>query len=146
MEVFETGLPVLHESSPVNGRIYQTSEYPFNDIDGTPLALKLYIDITDRKQAEIDRIKTEKLQVVLEMAGAACHEFNQPLQVIVGNLELLRETGGEAQNGFGERLSRIEEQVARMRKITETLKKITRYKTKDYFLGKKIIDIDGSAG
>ena len=32
-----------------------------------------------------------------------------------------------------------------MRGITEKLQKITTYKTKDYFPGKKIIDIDGSS-
>jgi signal transduction histidine kinase len=31
----------------------------------------------------------EKLQAVLELAGAVCHELNQPIQAILGHSELL---------------------------------------------------------
>ncbi len=38
-------------------------------------------------QAEL--VEKEKLQGVIEMAGAVCHELNQPMQVVSGVSELL---------------------------------------------------------
>ncbi len=35
-----------------DGRIYDIHDYPFKDVDGSPLILELGIDITERKQAE----------------------------------------------------------------------------------------------
>jgi len=35
-------------------------------------------------RAEEERLERERLQVLLEMAGAVCHELNQPLQGIYG--------------------------------------------------------------
>ena len=102
------------------------------------------VDITDRKNAELDRIATEKMQVVLEMAGAAAHEFNQPLQVLAGHLELMCR---EMPSGHkcNERIEKISDQINRLKSITEKLNKVTRYKTKDYVAGKKIIDIEASS-
>ncbi|MBI4643058.1 MAG: PAS domain S-box protein, partial [Deltaproteobacteria bacterium] len=51
-EVFATNAPVLREVKGPNGRFYQLHDYPFTDIDGSPLMLQLGIDITERKQAE----------------------------------------------------------------------------------------------
>ncbi|MBU0971956.1 MAG: PAS domain S-box protein, partial [Proteobacteria bacterium] len=39
-------------------------------------------DISQRKAAEKETYERERLQGVLEMAGAVCHEINQPLQAI----------------------------------------------------------------
>jgi len=145
LRVIGSNRPESHEWNPINGRSYQMTEYPFHEVDGTPLVLKLALDITDRKQAEIDRLKTEKMQVVLEMAGAASHEFSQPLQVMLGYLDILMQHEVKMDEKTLDRLTRILDQVNRMRGITEKLQKITTYKTKDYFPGKKIIDIDGSS-
>ena len=49
---------------------------------------------------EEQRIQSEKLKGVIEMAGAVCHELNQPLQTILGFSELLMldlENNGEHQ-------------------------------------------------
>ena len=42
------------------------------------------IDISDRKKSEEERREREKLQAVLEAAGAVCHELNQPLESMCG--------------------------------------------------------------
>lgn len=44
---------------------------------------------TLRKQTQAERLHRERLQGVLEMAGAICHEINQPLMSISGYSELL---------------------------------------------------------
>ncbi|MBW1739241.1 MAG: PAS domain S-box protein [Deltaproteobacteria bacterium] len=88
-------------------------------------------DMTDRKG-------------VLELAGAACHELNQPMQTISIYLELiLVETPEDSQ--FRERLKTIQKQIARMSEITGKLRKITKYETREYVGGIKIFDIDKSS-
>ena len=57
-------------------------------LEGQWHAFGVIRDISHRKQAEIERLQKEKLQGVLEMAGAACHELNQPLQVVSGYNDL----------------------------------------------------------
>jgi len=144
MRVFATNAPVTHECSPIDGRTYQMSVYPFPDIDGTPLVLKFAIDITARKQAETEKLKSEKMAVMLEMAGAAAHEFNQPIQVLSGYFELIMNSiSGEFPHY--EKLLKMTAQIERLKSITAKLSKITRYKTMEYIPGKKIIDIDGAA-
>ena len=46
------------------------------------------LDLTEKNRAARDRFQKEKLQGVLETAGAVCHEMNQPLQTILGYTEL----------------------------------------------------------
>ena len=89
----------------------------------------------------MERLRKERLQGVLEMAGAACHELNQPLQVISGNCDLLLK-GFEKDNNVKKRLKNIEESINELSEITKKIMNITRYETKDYLEGIKIIDID----
>ncbi|GAB63669.1 MAG: PAS domain-containing sensor histidine kinase [Candidatus Jettenia sp.] len=50
-----------------DGKIYQVYNYPFTDIDGSPLTLELGIDISDRKRAEeASRISENKYQLLFE--------------------------------------------------------------------------------
>jgi hypothetical protein len=42
-----------------------------------------------RRQLEEERLQRERLEGVIEMAGAACHELNQPLQTLFGYCHLL---------------------------------------------------------
>lgn len=107
-------------------------------------ALFLCTDITEQKQVEKERLQREKLQGVIEMAGAACHELNQPMQVISGYSELLlrQMSNGKESDQLGRRLSEIVQQISRMSEITGKLNNITRYETQEYIEGARIIDID----
>ena len=100
-------------------------------------------DISDRKRAEGERLHREKLQGVIEMAGAICHELNQPLMAISGYSELIS-MGISENDPLTGKLGKIIEQIDRLGKITQKLMKITRYETKDY-LKRKIIDINKAA-
>ncbi len=93
-------------------------------------------DITSRKQAEQERLRREKVQGVLETAGAACHELNQPLQFA---FYLLTEI--EEKNPGNEAVKELKKQLIRMKEITNKLDSITTYETTDYIQGQKIIDI-----
>ncbi|MBF0227252.1 MAG: PAS domain S-box protein [Desulfobacterales bacterium] len=110
-----------------------------NDLLGIVINFK---DITYRKKAEEERIYREKLQGVLETAGAVCHELNQPMQVISGYCELLLIS---ANTNETKTIRIILDKIEQMGKITRKLMNITRYETKEYIHGIKIIDIEKSS-
>jgi PAS domain S-box-containing protein len=108
--------------------------------DGRECFIVNFVDITEHKQAESERIQKEKLQGVVEMAGAVCHEMSQPLQAVAGLSELLTMEVKEGDPLFNN-IIKIQEQTIRMSEITKKLMKVTKYETKGYLKG-KIIDID----
>jgi PAS domain S-box-containing protein len=103
-------------------------------------ALGIVRDISDRKLAEKERVQKEKLKGVLEMAGAASHELNQPLQVISGYAELLLREFPEDHPHY-EYFQEIKEHIDRLGEVTRKIMRITKYETLDYINGVKIIDI-----
>ena len=90
---------------------------------------------------EEDRKQKERLQIIVETAGAVCHELNQPLMAISGYSELMLMMLSEEDPVYDKNL-KILEQVNRMGKITGKLMGITKYRTKSFGRGGKIIDID----
>jgi len=97
-------------------------------------------DVTELKKAAQERLMREKLQGVLEMAGATCHEMNQPLQNIFLILEEILDENPNNKNCLA-----LKKQVERIKEITFKLENITHYSTKEYVKGVKIIDIDKSS-
>lgn len=114
------------------------------DDPGDPMkkTIATFTDISERKAAEKERMERERLQGVLEMAGAVCHELNQPLQAILGysELMLMDGSGGRIDNN----LHSIVNQATRIGNITKKLSTITYYKTVDYPGNTKIVDIWGT--
>lgn len=94
-------------------------------------------DISQLELAHQERMEKEKLQGVLEMAGAVCHEINQPLQTIIGYMELFE----DPDNVSPKAISQVRAQATRIGKITRQLSKITRYKTREYPGDQTIMDI-----
>jgi signal transduction histidine kinase len=97
-----------------------------------------------RHRSESERIYREKLQAVLETAGAICHELNQPMMTISGHTELLIGTLDSNDPAYP-KIVKIKAQVERMGTITQKLMGITRYETKDYVQGERIVDIEKSS-
>ncbi len=90
-------------------------------------------------QAELR--EKEKLQGVLEMAGAICHELNQPLQSVSGFSELLL-MDMETSSPNYENLKNIHDGIKRIGDLTRKIMNISRYQTKPYLNKSKIIDIE----
>jgi phosphoserine phosphatase RsbU/P len=85
--------------------------------------------------------RRQKLQGVLEMAGAVCHELNQPLHIVSGYSEMLLEDLDES-DPRAEALRIIKEQVGRIGELTRKIMRITEYRSKDYLGGQStIVDI-----
>jgi len=98
-------------------------------------------DITDRHRAQQEQLSREKLEGVLEIAGATCHEINQPLQHMY---LLLNEAMKE--NPQMESLQEVKKQCDRIREITQKMETITVCESTDYVGGQKMVDIYQSAG
>jgi PAS domain S-box-containing protein len=101
-------------------------------------------DLTEKNRGVQDRLVKEKLEIVLETAGGVCHEFNQPLQALSGNLEILA-VKVNASSDASDYIEKALEQIERMRTITDKLQGITRYETLAYTGNTKIIDIHRSS-
>lgn len=148
----------LEELSAVEAKIHGRHDahiryIPILGLSATFIALLvgLFVDrffmryVTERKRTEQERLKMEKFQGVIEMAGAVCHELNQPMQATLGYSELLMAEMSE-DNPVNRDIDEIRAQILKMGEITKKLTRITRYETRDYIEGRKIIDIDKAAG
>ena len=85
----------------------------------------------------------EKLKGVLETAGGVCHELNQPLQYVLGAIQILMMDLAPEDQTY-QSLDAILSHVEQMGDITRRLAKITQYRSRKYAGGHDIIDIRSS--
>lgn len=103
--------------------------------------LKARIEVGRRMvQLQNQMIGQKRLEGVLEMAGAVCHELNQPLQAVSGYTEILL-MDLEPNDPSYEKIQRIRAGIDRIGKLTGKIMNITRYESKPYLKG-KIVDIE----
>jgi PAS domain S-box-containing protein len=113
------------------------------EMNGKKLLLECFLDITEQKQIEHERLKNEKLRTAVELVGGICHEMNQPLQSILGYSELIMQAQDESQSAKWNR--QIYEDVQRLGNITKKIMNLTQFETKSYINETKIVDIDRSS-
>jgi PAS domain-containing protein len=140
-----TGVYQWEFQNTANGSWYDCQDQAISWIGKTLVRMEIATDITKSKQAEETRYQYERLQGVLEMAGAICHEMNQPMQIISGCSEMLLMNIPE-NDPIHTKLDTIITQIHRMGTITRKLMTIEDYETQDYAGFSRIIDIDKSAG
>lgn len=88
--------------------------------------------------------KKERLRGVKELAGAVCHELGQPLSIISGYSQLLKQEYLREDSLIYNYLSNVIIQIEKMNDIITKIKSIARYETCKYIGKQKIIDIDKS--
>jgi two-component system NtrC family sensor kinase len=106
-------------------------------IDDKTAALQRWGEELDHKVAERTReleasnaslqlaqqqlVKSEKLAAIGQLTASIAHEINNPIAVMQGNLDLMRETLGSASRPVASELKLLDEQVERMRIIVTQL-------------------------
>ena len=88
-------------------------------------------------------LDAERARVLTETAGAAAHEINQPLTVIMAMAEILLATTSSGDP----RRPNVEMLREAVEKITEILQKMgsaRRYVTQPYAMGDEIVDFDAA--
>lgn len=83
-------------------------------MDGTVM------DITERKRAEEDLIRAQKLESLGVLAGGIAHDFNNLLTVILGNVSLVKTYGNPEDKAY-RRLTEAEKACLRARDLTQQL-------------------------
>ena len=93
----------------------------------------------------VERLEqAEKQAVIVELAGTAAHELNQPLTSVMGYAELLKRRLKEDDPAL-KSVDIIYREAERMAEIVRKIGKITRYETKAYVGTQRIVDLDRAA-
>jgi two-component system NtrC family sensor kinase len=106
-------------------------------IDDKTAALQRWADELDRKVAERTQelqasnaslqlaqeqlVKSEKLAAIGQLTASIAHEINNPIAVMQGNLDLMRDTLGPRADGVRGELALLDQQIERMRIIVTQL-------------------------
>jgi PAS domain S-box-containing protein len=93
--------------------------------DGGMRAVVAHEDITERKRAEEAERREESLRSVARLASAAAHEINNPLAIIMGNVEIIAHHIDESAT---DRIRPTLDAVERIRLIVQRMTRITNLK------------------
>ena len=92
---------------------------------GRPMFTGHLRDVTDRKAAEETARREQTLRSVATLSAATAHEINNPLAVVIGNLELMEKS--ETLDALSrERLQRAASASYRIQEIVAHMSRITR--------------------
>jgi CheY-like chemotaxis protein len=118
------------------------SDYVRKPVSRVELLARVHSALTQCRA--IKKLKEEeRLKGVLETAGGVCHELNQPLQYILGAVQVLMMDVSPQDTAYGQ-LDAIRARVEHMGEITRKLADITCLRTRKYAGDKDIIDIGQS--
>ena len=101
-------------------------------------------EIAERRRVERTLVETERKKVVAETAGAAAHEINQPLTVILGESELLQNCPTTEELPI-RRVEANREAALRISDIGQKMVNVHRYVAKHYTADVNIVDFEASA-
>lgn len=115
------------------------SDYVCKPVRQIELLVRVRAVLAQRRMAR-RLAEEEKLKGMLATAGGVCHELNQPLQYVLGLVQLLM-MDIPPDNEAYVHLESIRQSVEHMGAITRKLTEITHWRTLKYPGGQDIIDI-----
>jgi DNA-binding response OmpR family regulator len=136
-------------------KTYDLTNTPLINPDGGIWKLAIMRDVTEQKHTmealrkankEILKqqktvIEEERLKVLHQMAGATAHELNQPLMVLLGNIELMS-MNRESSDKMMHYVSKIEEAGKRISQVVRKIQTIHHVETKPYLGDTSIVKLD----
>lgn len=142
-------IPIIFVTSSADDQTLQAafdagcSDFVRKPISRVELLARVQSVLAQRRAAR-KMAEDQKLKGMLETAGGVCHELNQPLQYILGAVQILMMDTPPEDPAY-QSLEHIFERVSRMGEITRKLTAITQYRTRKYAGGHEILDIDKCA-
>ena len=107
--------------------------------------LRARIQVGERVLALQDQlVRAEQDRVLVQTAGAAAHEINQPLTVLIGTAELLRYQVPE-DNPIRRHIVDLNKAAERISGIVKKMSTAKRYSTQPYIKGVEIVDFDSAS-
>lgn len=88
------------------------------------------------------QMEHSRLETVQQLSKAVAHEFNSPLAIIQGYLELIRQDGILLDKKF-DYINRLPNQVDRMKDLVRKLMRLRTLEEVDYAAGIKMLDLHG---
>ena len=145
-------LDIINKDGTVKIGEMRTVEIQWGDQEACLAAIR---DVTVRKRMEEDLrianekildqqeklIEEERLKVLLQMSGATAHELNQPLSILLGNIDLMRHVNKNAEEG-ALCLNEIEKAGKRIANTVKKIQDIRHYETKPYGSTGRIVNIE----
>jgi len=120
-------------------RLEESLKKSKNELNGAIRELKqANKKILDQQKSVIEE---ERLKVLLQMAGATAHEINQPLTVLLGNIELMN-AGRTIPAELSGYISEIEDSARKISSIVSRVQSIPQYDAKPYAEDVLIINFD----
>lgn len=115
-------------------------------------AVTSHINITERKLAERavqdlqkQLLQSERSRVLIETAGGAAHEINQPLTAVIGLAELMIYKTDNLSEDDQESLVSIYENAQLINKIVQKMQQVENYVSKPYIGETRIVDFEASS-
>lgn len=133
-ETVATGQPSSRELKGTGGGIFHFWAYPLMDEDDRLYAIVHYIkDVTSQKSLEQQLIRADKLASLGTLIAGIAHEINNPLGIIAGYAEALRERAKDGSlqglrefEDFPEYLETIHKEIFRCKEILGSLLEFAR--------------------
>lgn len=94
----------------------------------------------ERERAQRIEVEAERLRTASRVAASIAHEFNNPLAVIQGAIDLLEMKKIEDPS-VRKNMTKISKQIARMQELVQKLLTVKEYKELEYAMGEKIFDL-----
>jgi len=119
------------------------ADYAVIAIENTRLYVEVQSAYQELQSAQEQLVLAEKQAAMVELAGAAAHELNQPLTVILGLARHLQKV--DPNDPHHDELTMIAQSAQDMSRIVTRLGQVTRYETKPYVGKDRIIDLARAA-
>ncbi len=117
---------------------------------GADMAVVVVADVSEQHSSEMERLRAEKLEAVMRLAGGLAHEISQPLAAVSGRTELLEMAleGSEKEVDRAELARHIQNLHGNSRRLSEIVRRlqnISDYVTKPYYGDTRILDLERSS-
>jgi len=101
--------------------------------DGEPVGVVFsFVNISDRKRAEMAEREAERHRVMLESLGAACHHLGQPATVLLANLGMIQRKWNIDDEKIRELIQNTIEAAETLGQILHKLNTVNEYRTTKY--------------